>query len=109
MGTKSPPSGQNKKQGKSLKEMGIESPEDDPGVRVSPSNGTGQSLFFQLVPDAKVGKNRLHLDLLAPDVNAETNRLCGLGASVVARHHDDAGDHVVMADPEGNEFCLYPL
>ncbi|MFC4005408.1 VOC family protein [Prauserella oleivorans] len=66
-------------------------------------------LLFQPVPEAKAGKNRLHLDL-APgeggDQDTEVRRLVGLGATVLS----DESRHpwVVLADPEGNEFCVLP-
>ncbi|WP_367321029.1 VOC family protein [Streptomyces sp. HUAS ZL42] len=63
----------------------------------------GPRLWFRLVPEGKTVKNRVHLDLLAADPEAEAGRLTGLGATVRARH----AEHVVLADPEGNEFCLY--
>jgi predicted enzyme related to lactoylglutathione lyase len=66
-------------------------------------------LTFQRVPEARVGKNRLHLDLYVGDPPAEIARVGTLGATPV-------GDRVtggdlcawwqVMADPEGNEFCI---
>ncbi|MGO8687267.1 MAG: VOC family protein [Candidatus Dormibacteria bacterium] len=66
-------------------------------------------LLFQTVPDAKVAKNRLHLDLRPDDQAAEVARLTGLGA----REKDIGQGEVtwaVMADPEDNEFCvLRPL
>ena len=70
---------------------------------VEPAGWGGPSLWFQRVPEPKVAKNRQHFDLRAPgDLDAECDRLLRLGATVVAR-----GDElVVMADPEGNEFCL---
>jgi hypothetical protein len=85
-----------------LRGIGIDDPEDDPSVLVE-RPGTYPRLFFQLVPEAKTVKNRLHLDLDADDPAAEKVRLIGLGATVVAEYE---GDHVVLADPEGNEFCL---
>lgn len=84
-----------------LRSLGITSTEDDPTVLVE-SPGGGPRLWFQLVPEAKVGKNRVHLDLLAVDPEAEIQRLTALGAAVQARH----ADNIVLADPEGNEFCL---
>ncbi|TCR15097.1 hypothetical protein EV578_11828 [Streptomyces sp. BK205] len=72
-------------------------------VLVEPAGG-GPRLWFQLVPEGKRVKNRVHLDLRAADLDAEIERLSGLGAAVRARH---AG-HVVLTDPEGNEFCLAP-
>ncbi len=64
----------------------------------------GPNLWFTAVPEPKVAKNRLHLDLRAPDgdVAAEVARLKGLGAAVL-RHGTDL---VVMLDPGGNEFCV---
>ena len=86
-----------------LRASGITSTEDDPTVLVVPADG-GPRLWFQRVPEAKSVKNRVHLDLLAEDVAAEIGLLTALGASVRARH----ADNVVLADPEGNEFCLAP-
>ncbi|HEU5416956.1 MAG TPA: VOC family protein [Streptosporangiaceae bacterium] len=82
-----------------LASLGIHDLADDPTVLVT---GPGLRLFFQLVPEGKVVKNRLHLDLTAADPETETARLTGLGASVLARY----GRHVTLADPEGNEFCV---
>lgn len=87
-----------------LRSLGVTDIEDDPTVLVEPTEA-GPRLFFQRVPEAKGVKNRVHLDLLAADLQAETLRLTALGASVQARHPD----HLVMADPEGNEFCLSPV
>ena len=71
----------------------------------SPEDGVSPDLLFLLVPEAKATKNRLHLDLRPLDQAAEVARLEGLGARRV-----DIGQGeqtwVVMADPEGNEFCV---
>ena len=71
---------------------------------VEPAGWGGPTLWFQQVPEGKTAKNRLHFDLRAPDgdVAGEVRRLEGLGATVL----HDGGDLVVMADPEGNEFCV---
>ena len=66
-------------------------------------------LLFQTVSAPTEGKNRVHLDLRAPaggDQRGECDRLIALGASVL----DEAPDHpwIVLADPEGNEFCVLP-
>jgi len=78
----------------------------------------GPRLFFQQVPEGKQAKNRLHLDVraapgLAGDdrwdsLESESVRLTALGASVLAWVEGDNINqgHIVMADPEGNEFCL---
>ena len=88
-----------------LRSIGINDPEDDPGVIVESSSG-GPRLCFQLVPEGKQVKNRVHFDLRAPDTPAETQRLVSLGARVLAG--PDAEGWTVLADPEGNEFCLAP-
>lgn len=85
---------------------------------VSDPDGAGPRLFFQKVPEPKTAKNRVHLDVRAAvglagaerlaALEAECARLVGLGAARIARHEPDAmgGGHIVMNDPEGNEFCL---
>ena len=87
-----------------LRATGIDDPEDDPTVLVEPSSGRGPRLFFQLVPEAKQVKNRVHLDLASADVRAEALRLAGLGARVLA----EQPAWVTMEDPEGNEFDVTP-
>jgi hypothetical protein len=85
-----------------LRTMGVNDPEDDPAVLVEPVTGRGPRLFFQLVPEARTVKNRVHLDLQDADADAEADRLTRLGARILARHQD----WVTLADPEGNEFCI---
>ena len=63
-------------------------------------------LLFQKVPEAKVVKNRVHLDFASEDMTAEVARLRGLGATVLAEHALGDFRWTVMADPEGNEFCV---
>ena len=87
-----------------LRAMGISGPEDDPSVFVIP-RGNGPRLCFQLVPETKHVKNRVHLDLRATDVAAEVVRLTELGARVLARYES----HTLLADVEGNEFCVFPM
>jgi predicted enzyme related to lactoylglutathione lyase len=76
---------------------------DEVEIRRSPDALPG--LLFTPVPDAKKVKNRLHLDLRPEDQEAEVERLVDMGARPV-----DIGQHdvswVVLADPEGNEFCV---
>lgn len=87
-----------------LHAAGIIGPEDDPTVLVQPPSGGTPRLWFQRVPESKVIKNRLHLDLTCAGVAAEVERLTGLGARVLARQER----WVTMADPEGNEFDVMP-
>lgn len=64
-------------------------------------------IIFQRVPEPRIGKNRVHMDYDTPDMAAEVARLIGLGATALAEH--DLGPDTrwtVMADPEGNEFCV---
>ena len=63
-------------------------------------------LLFQKVPEPKVVKNRVHLDIRAPDMRVEVARLVGLGASVIAERSMGDFRWTVLSDPEGNEFCV---
>ncbi|WP_157249756.1 VOC family protein [Nonomuraea typhae] len=86
-----------------LSAMGLSGPEDDPTVLVEGPDGAPR-IFFVKVPEPKLVKNRVHLDVRAADLEAERERLLGLGARETGRHEN----WIVMADPEGNEFCLQP-
>ncbi|MDO3648367.1 VOC family protein [Nocardia mangyaensis] len=81
--------------------------------------GQGPRVFFQQVPEDKVAKNRVHLDVrAAPELEGEERmgaletecaRLVALGASRIRRFEPSlpmSAGFIVMADPEGNEFCL---
>ncbi|OBH12295.1 VOC family protein [Mycobacterium sp. E3247] len=71
------------------------------------SLSAGPRLGFQKVPDPTPGKNRVHLDFGAADVDAEVSRLTAAGAIEVGRHtFGDDFRWVVLADPEGNVFCI---
>jgi hypothetical protein len=63
--------------------------------------------YFEKVPETKQAKNRMHLDLIAPDPDT-IDELVRLGGSVVGQHELTWADHrwTVMRDPEGNEFCV---
>ncbi len=63
-------------------------------------------LAFGRVGDAKAGKNRVHVDFAADDRPAEVARLRRLGATVAAEHEVPGLAWTVLADPEGNEFCV---
>ena len=65
------------------------------------------ALGFQRVDAPTPGKNRLHLDLMTDDLEAEVGRLAGLGATETGRHSVDGGFRwAVLADPDGNAFCV---
>ena len=82
----------------------LQGPDDDGDVWLEPRGG-GPDLLFLEVPDPKTVKNRLHLDLIPDDQAREVARLESLGARRVDIGQGDAA-WVVMADPEGNEFCV---
>lgn len=63
-------------------------------------------LGFQQVDQPTPGKNRLHLDLATADRDHEVDRLMAEGALEVARLDVSGGSWVVLADPEGNQFCV---
>ena len=71
--------------------------------------GAEPRLFFQRVPEPKVAKNRVHIDVHVDpaDKDAEVERLVGLGAELVETHSDRGPTTHVLRDPEGNEFCLH--
>jgi hypothetical protein len=93
----------------------------DAGDSLVDPDGTGPRIWFQKVPEAKVVKNRLHLDLDASGgrevpletrkqrVVAEAERLADAGATELRVLEQEGIDHyaVVMQDPEGNEFCIH--
>ena len=77
-----------------------------PGEYVAVERQPGPKLLFQRVSDPTPGKNRIHLDFSAADVEAEVKRLVDLGASETGRHSLGPVAWVVLADPEGNAFCV---
>jgi predicted enzyme related to lactoylglutathione lyase len=88
---------------RSDEEWVIEPPEGSPEVDVVPD------ILFVKVPDQKVVKNRLHFDLRPKDQDVEVRRILDLGATRADIGQTDV-TWVVLADPEGNEFCvLRPL
>ncbi len=81
--------------------------EDDWGefVRLAPGQG-GIRLAFQAVPEDKIAKNRMHMDINSNNMAETVENLIELGASVVAEHPSPNATWTVMQDPEGNEFCV---
>ena len=81
-------------------ECALEPPEGSPETDVSPD------LVFLRVPDDKVVKNRLHLDLRPDAQDTQVERLLALGATRAEIGQTGEEPWVVLADPEGNEFCV---
>ena len=80
--------------------------DDDVDVfEIRPAEDRLPGLLFVRVPDEKITKNRLHLDLRPDDRDAEVQRLLDLGATRAEMEKDEQS-WVVLADPEGNEFCI---
>ena len=79
--------------------------ESDGELELQKPDGSHPTLLFLNTPDEKVGKNRLHFDFVPDDQAEEVERLLALGATRV-----DIGQGntpwVILADPEGNEFCV---
>src|SRR6056297_1321956 len=71
-----------------------------------PGEGADPLMMFIQVPEEKIAKNRVHLDMHADDRAAEVERLVGLGAVVVHDKHEYGMEWTTLADPEGNEFSV---
>ena len=80
-------------------------PEDDWVILRDPE-GRRVNVSLQVVPEKRVGKNRLHLDLYADQQKEEVQRLLALGATTYPRTAEPGEDFVVLEDPEGNLFCV---
>lgn len=80
--------------------------ERDREVVIGPDEHAPMGICFMPSPEGKTVKNRLHLDLAPGDQDAEVTRLVALGARRVDIGQGADKDWVVLADPEGNEFCV---
>ena len=102
-----------------LESVGVPEGERNTRSAAVPVGGDGPRIFFQQVPEGKTAKNRVHLDVRAAPglendermaaLEAEAERLVALGATRVRRFEPGtelSAGFIVMADPEGNEFCL---
>jgi catechol 2,3-dioxygenase-like lactoylglutathione lyase family enzyme len=99
-----------------LRERGVPEERWNSASAITDPDGKGPRLFFQQVPESKVAKNRVHLDVNVSTglpaterrsrVDAEVERVVGLGASRGEAFEEPGEYWVVMLDPEGNEFCL---
>ena len=68
--------------------------------------GTRVNLSLQVADTPVSARDQMHLDLYADDVEAQVERIIGLGATFVRTSDDPDDDYVVLHDPEGNEFCI---
>lgn len=102
-----------------LERTGVPPEQRNSASALEDPDGAGPRIYFQRVPEAKTAKNRVHLDVRSASdltgdermtaLEAECERLLTLGASRIARHEPEPPmsiGFIVMADPEGNEFCL---
>jgi catechol 2,3-dioxygenase-like lactoylglutathione lyase family enzyme len=103
-----------------FRHVGVPQEEWDDGAYIEDPTGAQARISFLKVPEPKVAKNRVHLDVQAgggrsepwevrwPRVTEAVERLTAAGATVIREDVEEDGtpDHVVMADPEGNEFCV---
>jgi hypothetical protein len=102
-----------------LERAGVPEDRRNAASAVEDPDGAGPRLFFQQVPEDKVAKNRVHLDVRAAPglegdermaaLETECDRLLALGAERVKRFEPEppmSAGFIVMRDPEGNEFCL---
>ena len=76
------------------------------GLRAPADEHIGFDILFQKVPEPKTAKNRAHIDFDAADMEAEVERLVGLGGTKVTEHSLGNFRWTIVADPEGNEFCV---
>jgi len=103
-----------------LRHHGVPQDEWEDGAYLADPDGVGPTLSFLRVPEPKVAKNRVHLDVQVgggrdqtpwevrwPRVVAAVERLTTAGGTVIGEYEEQGRpDHVVIADPEGNEFCV---
>ena len=101
-----------------LAQMGVPETDWNKASAIVDPDGVGPRVFFQRVPEGKVVKNRVHLDVQTDGpqteeqerlaaIDATAKRLTALGATIVEPRTGDFGERfVVMQDPEGNEFCV---
>ncbi|TCO54821.1 VOC family protein [Actinocrispum wychmicini] len=99
--------------------LGISRDDDDEAAYLTDPDGVYPTMSFLQVPESKVAKNRVHIDIQAgggrqtpwetrwPRVLAAVERLTAAGATIVREDAiDGKPDHFVLLDPEGNEFCV---
>lgn len=82
------------------------SSEEYAGIGITGDQAGGPGWMFIKVPEAKPGKNRVHVDLTTSDLAAEVDRVIALGASKIADQEQDGMRWTTLADPEGNELDI---
>lgn len=84
---------------------------EGPFIGLRDPNGRLPTLVLQKVPEPKAVKNRMHLDVFSDEFENHLRRVLDFGATVVTPEHleSDGTRLIVLADPEGNEFCLLDL
>jgi predicted enzyme related to lactoylglutathione lyase len=75
-------------------------------TRLTGDGTAGPAFLFLKVPEGKTAKNRMHIDLGTPDLEAEVTRVLALGADLVGRYEEFGVTWATFHDPEGNEFCI---
>jgi catechol 2,3-dioxygenase-like lactoylglutathione lyase family enzyme len=83
----------------------LREPDHDWAILI-PAEGTGPQLAIDLITFDTQPRQRHHLDLYADDQKAEVERLLGNGATRVEREYPQGADYIVLADPDGNRFCV---
>lgn len=87
--------------------LGYQLPEGGgPFIWLTDPEGQGIRMAIQKADTPKTGKNRVHFDLYAEDLDAELARLQALGASVLRSHNMQGFRWSILQDPAGNEFCV---
>ncbi len=84
-------------------------PAEDDWVVLRDPDGNNVNVSLQKVPEKASEKNRLHFDLYTTDQAGEVERLLGIGATLHPREPESDEDFVVLADPEGNLFCVIDM
>jgi hypothetical protein len=91
---------------------GVSTDQAESGCTIIDPDGHGPRLYFQQVPEPKTVKNRVHLDIVAserhrwPEVADAAERAMAQGGRTIRQSDDPDDRFIVLADPEGNEFCL---
>ncbi|WP_261334490.1 VOC family protein [Rhizobium leguminosarum] len=83
----------------------LREPSEDWAILV-PVTGEGQQMAITIVSSDPTTHQRRHLDLYASDQQAEVERLLSLGAQRVDWRYPEGADYIVLADPDGNRFCV---